>query len=124
MIVNRGHATDALADLGMAQGPDEYTAADLKAAYRFRAGLTHPDREGGSIEAFAVVDRAKHVLEAWLAKRSTEARLGLVAPPCVRCGGTGRIKVHKGFKFYLVKCVTCNGTGDGGYDHDRAGSKD
>lgn len=130
MIVNRSHAEEARATLGAYYDAppvsvgwpelDAIRAEDLKRIYRIAAAATHPDREGGNVEAFTAVDRAKCILELWLARQPADVPKGLVPTACVRCRGVGRMRVNKGFNSYVVRCNTCNGTGDGSYDHDRS----
>lgn len=121
MIVTRVKAEEAIGVLGWgAEALDALSAESFKSMYREAARKAHPDAEGGSAEAFARVDWAKHVLQAWMARQPIDRPKGLAAADCARCAGKGRIKMHKGFTSYTVRCPTCHGTGDGGYDHDRS----
>lgn len=117
MLVNRKMAEQAAADLGLAlhDGMNEET---VKYAYKIMAKLTHPDT-GGTVIAFAAVDRAKHVLLAWLAKPKPAVEEQL-KQPCPTCGGTGYVMQPRGFKPGLrVQCRQCRGSGDMGLDVDR-----
>lgn len=94
------------------------TDADtVKMLYNCAAFVTHPDR-GGSAEAFARVDWAKHVLLNWLKQGSSR-------PPehktrkCGNCNGTGYIQTMIGFKLGPRKqCQPCRGTGDADFEPD------
>lgn len=120
MIVSRYKANEALVELAMmGVSPDDVTHEQVKAAYRKRAAETHPDMPGGSLENFAAVDRAKHILEAWLAKPDADAPKGLHPTACGNCAGTGRIKVQRGFTSMTVVCQPCGGTGDADLDKEK-----
>lgn len=121
MIVTRVKAEEAIGVLGWGgEALDALNEASFKAMYREAARKAHPDAPEGSAEAFARVDWAKHVLQAWIARQPTERPKGLAASDCPRCLGKGRMKRTRGFTTTLVKCDACNGTGDGGYEHDRS----
>lgn len=86
---------------------------NLKDIYRAACRHTHPDM-GGRPEDFATVDRAKHVVEAWMAKqgwRKEIAEHGGVTV-CPRCNGDRRIKFQRGFRQMQVQCPTCQGNGE------------
>lgn len=86
--------------------------SNVKAAFHAASRQTHPDM-GGSAEAFAAVDRAKHVLLEWL-KRAPAARpvQSAQGEPCDRCGGAGWVSVQRAWKAMRVTCQRCRGTGD------------
>lgn len=86
----------------------------LTVAYRQAAKVTHPD-SGGSLEAFAAVDRAKHILLHWLDRSAVEEAKphGGVAP-CPRCDGKGYMEL-RGSRFGSImrkQCPTCQGNGE------------
>lgn len=94
-------------------------AATVNAVYRRAAARTHPDKEGGSTEAFARVDWAKHALLEWLKKPHVE-RPAIKFVPCANCDGKGWFKIQRGLRLGVRQhCVRCNGTGDAGYDPDK-----
>lgn len=131
MIVNRDHAETAWAVLLAAEYPGESVGApmpespgEVNASYRKAAAHTHPDAPGGSIEAFAKVDRAKHILLKWLEKQSGPAAPAPAgAAPCPACDGKGFVttKAQRGFKITELRrqCRRCNGTGEDGVEHDK-----
>lgn len=86
---------------------------NLRDIYRTACRFTHPDM-GGSVEDFAAVDRAKYVVEAWLAKRARvdEVNAHGAVTVCPRCNGDRRIKLQKGFRQMQVQCPTCHGNGE------------
>jgi hypothetical protein len=88
----------------------------LTALYHSAARATHPDT-GGTSEAFARVDWAKHVLLKWLEKpRSIQP--SHKRQPCHACGGAGFLRKHSGFRpGARVQCITCHGSGDADYDY-------
>lgn len=125
MIVNREHAEEAFALLNadgvLAPTLDGLLEQQVKELYREACKTAHPDG-GGTLEKFAAVDRAKHVLLKWIAKQ------GDSPPPmnvvkCGNCEGKGNvtIKSQRGFKITELRrqCRKCNGTGEEGVEHDR-----
>lgn len=129
MIVNRDHAETAWAVLLAAEYPGESvgapmpeSAGEVTASYRKAAAHTHPDMPGGSVEAFARVDRAKHVLLKWLERQGSDGPPKLQAERCPDCDGKGHVvrKGQKGFKVteLRVQCRKCRGTGELGVEHD------
>lgn len=128
MIVSQRQAEEAWELLARSIGTrdptplHEVTEAIVSSRYRYCTLFTHPDREGGSLEKFAPVDRAKHVLMAWLARAPETSAAALGSNGCPACDGTGVIKVQRGFTAPLRRqCVKCKGTGDLNYDHDKLG---
>lgn len=119
MIVSRKQAEEAIKVLGIGHTTDDVTAAAVRTAYILVAKVTHPDMPGGDAAKFAEADRAKHVLERWLARPADDRPKGLRATACGNCAGTGRIKVQHGFKHMLVLCQPCNGTGDADLDKEK-----
>lgn len=121
MIVSRKMAEAAAAELGLAlhETLDDQTVA---LAYRAMARVVHPD-VGGSAEAFAAVDRAKHVLLGWL-ERSTGPAPAAAGGKCATCAGKGHVTVQRGFKSHWIMCGACKGSGDAGYDHDQKAGGD
>lgn len=79
-------------------------------AYRSCARETHPDA-GGSVEAFAAVDRAKHVLLEWLKKSPAPAEPAH-GTKCNQCGGAGFIMRHRGLRAMRMQCPRCRGMGE------------
>lgn len=86
-------------------------------AFRMAARNTHPDM-GGNAEAFAAVDRAKHVLLAWLEKPRT-ATPEHKKRACDYCKGSGRVHQpsgRPGSNGLMRTCPKCHGSGDADYD--------
>lgn len=129
MIVSRKTAEDAWALLGqyydtmgktesvMYPAFDRILEADVANLYRIAARKTHPDA-GGALEAFAAVDKAKHVLLAWLARRP-EPTSRSTFRNCTICAGKGKVTRHRGFNSWQERCGACHGSGEEGYDADR-----
>lgn len=120
MIVSRTQAEEASKELLIhvffLQG---LTVEVVQQAYRSRARETHPDT-GGTLEQFVAVDRAKHVLIAWLNRQPEAVAKALQPELCNACDGTGTIHVGRGFvKPLRMQCGKCKGTGDLSYDHDK-----
>lgn len=130
MIVNRSHAEDAwrlLIEDGQVDrihypGFAAITEDDVRDLYRTAAKLVHPDAPGGSVEAFAKVDRAKHVLLKWLERQGKDGAPKLKAEQCANCEGKGHVErqSQRGFKITTlrVQCGRCRGTGEEGVEHD------
>lgn len=119
MLINRAKAEEAAAILDVHFETASVAAVEMN--YRAKAKLTHPDA-GGSAEAFARVDWAKHALLAWLAKNpAKDTEMPAKGDPCPACAGVGRVKVQNGFKSALTRlCQLCGGTGEV-MDIDRKG---
>lgn len=132
MIINRTKADEAwsllvsharVADEVWDQQPitlDGMTEDTLNRAYRTAARYTHPDT-GGTLEQFAAVDRAKHILIRWLAQRPTAAVDAVIGGLCAHCEGAGNVRVQRGFRSMRVSCPKCHGTGDSHYTPDKTG---
>lgn len=108
--------TMALADKD--EEPFPPTVEKVNGLYRFLARTTHPDA-GGSAEDFAKLDRAKHVVQAWLVKQAAAPATAVAATPCKVCGGAGYVVQHTGLpgrKGLRRQCITCHGSGDATYD--------
>lgn len=122
MLVNRAKAEEAAEILGLAPIKHHVLNVDaVKAAYKELAKTTHPDA-GGSVEAFARVDWAKHALIAWLGRNPAKLNdMPVKGDPCPVCGGAGRVRMQNGFKSALTRlCQHCQGTGEV-LDIDRKG---
>lgn len=123
MIVTRKMAEEAWAVLARSIGTidggalEEVTEDRVNSRFRYCALFAHPDRDGGTVEKFAEVDRAKHVLLEWL-KRGETAQPVQQKQDCQRCGGTGYVTSQRGFRAMRVSCPLCRGSGDADYDHD------
>jgi DnaJ-class molecular chaperone len=113
MIISRKKAEEAAAVLEISL---EGLTNAAKAAYHAAARKSHPDL-GGSAQAFARVDWAKHVVNGWL-DREEPPRPVHQAPKCVVCDGEGRIRTQRGFKQFIRACDKCHGTGDAQYEPD------
>lgn len=115
MIISRQKAEEACETLGWGREvlDGELTAAGVSAQFRTAAQKAHPDA-GGTMEEFVAVDRAKHILLAWVERvavaQSPELRHGGDAP-CPRCSGKGTITLRKGFGTMPASCPTCRGSG-------------
>lgn len=122
-MINRSEAERAITTLCLGDTPDTVEAAAVSSAYRSMAFGAHPDH-GGTLEAFAAIDRAKHVLLLWIKGRGPEAPSpGMAVNRCGPCDGTGFRKVQHGFKAMRVQCVKCRGTGDLDYEHEKGYDK-
>jgi DnaJ-class molecular chaperone len=115
VIVSRDKAKDAAFDLEVEL--EGLTQDALTAAYRAKARQHHPDA-GGDPAMFVRVDRAKHVLAAWL-ERVPEADPTLKVEDCSNCEGTGFIKIQRGFRALRRQCPSCYGSGEKGYERDK-----
>jgi len=95
----------------------------VNALFRAAAKYAHPDA-GGSPEAFAAVDRAKHILLHWLKRKGTGIRPahGGVSK-CPRCDGLGRVILYKGVSQLRVQCPTCQGNGEIYDERDKEGDR-
>lgn len=109
MIVSRKMAEEALITLNMA-GLEGLGPEQVNASYRTAAKAAHPDA-GGTSEAFAAVDRARHVLLKWL-ERSEAPQTPGMGTVCARCQGKGFITSQRAWRALRVQCPTCRGTGD------------
>lgn len=95
----------------------EHAEDVVRDAYRQAARVTHPDK-GGTAEAFAAVDRAKHVLLAWLA-RPQPTQTDHKKKPCDYCGGLGHVYTQgtrPGSQGLRRTCPKCRGSGDADID--------
>lgn len=118
MLVSRAMAEDAAFTFGFDLSAP-MTEEHINAMYKSLAKKAHPDA-GGSAEAFARVDRAKHVLLAWLAKKP-EAAQASAGEPCPMCEGRGKVHQRSGFKRGMLRqCPSCQGHGEV-MDIDRTG---
>lgn len=93
-------------------------------AYKVGAMVKHPDK-GGSPEEFVALDRAKHVLIAYLAKQgqSEGPKPHGGVTQCPRCHGAGRIALQRGFKQMQTQCPTCRGNGELYDDREKDGDR-
>lgn len=125
MIISRKKAEDAAAVFGFDISSGLLDKQAVEAAYRTEAKRAHPDA-GGSLEAFAAVDHAKHVLLHWLAMRDGEPEKphGGVTK-CPRCDGKGYMELH-GARLGSVmrkQCPTCKGNGELYDEKDKDGDR-
>lgn len=118
MIVTRKAAEEALTVLRIASTPETVEESEVTSAFRAVAKGAHPDA-GGSVEAFATVDRAKHVLLEWLKRRPTGPALPHHGEKCERCDGKGYVMSHRAFRSMRVQCPSCRGTGEIGVEHEK-----
>ena len=88
------------------------SAADIRAAYQSKARETHPDRPGGSVEAFQRVQAAWQALGGPRAVERTVSMALMGRGPCAACRGRGFSKRQVGFDRVLRSaCVDCGGSG-------------
>lgn len=131
MIATRAKAEEAIKLLASYGNDVEVRLTDLETLsvhrgrldelYRAAAKCTHPD-VGGSAEAFARVDWAKHVLTKWLTRDTP--KVATVYQPCRECNGLGHVRMQRGFKQSApIQCAACHGSGDAHYDADRSAGK-
>lgn len=126
MIVNRSHAEEAFAllnaDGALAPTLEGLLEQQVKEMYREACKTAHPDAAEGSLEKFAAVDRAKHVLLHWLAKQADAPAAPPMGAKCGNCGGKGYVErtAQRGFKLTTLRaqCRKCNGTGEEGVEQD------
>lgn len=117
MMVNEKDARAAAEELGLSWGSSIIDIGGVTAAYRARAAQTHPDR-GGDAAEFVKVDRAKHVLLAWLAKPKV-ASVTQRKRPCDYCNGAGHVYQQgsrPGSQGLRRTCPKCSGSGDADID--------
>lgn len=86
--------------------PGEYTADDIKTAFRTKARDGHPDN-GGNADMDALT-QAKELLLTSLTIPQKEVSAGRVGP-CGFCSGRGK---YWAGKFEMVECPACHGTGE------------
>lgn len=115
MIATRKEVDAALAVLDVAE---PFTSEDVKLAYRAKVQTAHPDK-GGSPEAFALVDRAKHVLLRWLEQGAGQKTATGAGRECTRCQGRGYVESHRGFRALKMQCPQCRGSGDLDTEHEK-----
>ena len=118
MIVSQKQAEEArkILDMPSAEGL-LYSEEYVKECYREAAKRAHPDK-GGTAEAFAAVDRAKHVLLAWLA-RPQPAAADHKKRACDYCHGEGFLYMpsrQPGSVGLRRTCPKCRGSGDADID--------
>lgn len=116
MIVSRKMAEEAAALLDVHFGTLSEAAVNMN--YRARAKAAHPDSPTGSAEAFVAVDRAKHVLLAWLERTPERPTVG-AGTVCSRCAGKGFVELHRGFRTMRAVCLACRGSGDMETEHEK-----
>ena len=87
---------DPFAVLGVS---DLATAEEVKRAYRERARVLHPD-VGGDADAFREVSEAYALALEMISARA-----------CADCGGSGSIRLVRGFSSLVQVCPTCRGSG-------------
>lgn len=122
MIVSQKQYDEAIALL-LPYWPDEVATAHpldadrVNTMYRQAVKVVHPDK-GGTAEQFAAVDRAKHVLLAWL-ERPQPASQDHKKKPCDYCGGLGHVYTAgraPGSMGLRRTCPKCRGSGDADID--------
>lgn len=132
MIVSSRMAEEAWGTLLAYEFPGERVGSPMPESadvvnfsYRKAAKNAHPDA-GGSPEAFAAVDRAKHVLLHWLARKEDQAERphGGVSK-CPRCLGKGYLEAQaRAFAAPMRKqCPTCQGNGEIYDEKDKDGDR-
>lgn len=112
-----------LNDGSLAPTVDGLLKAQVLELYKVQAKRTHPDM-GGTPEAFAAVDRAKHVLLHWLERAgpAVEVPHGDVQE-CLRCKGKGYTMQQRAFRQMRMQCPSCRGTGEI-YDREESADKE
>ncbi len=85
---------------------------DVTDAYRAACKHCHPDR-GGDMVDFVKVDRAKHLLFAWL-EREADAPVPVHGgvTKCPRCTGLTYVLLHRGARQMRMQCPSCKGNGE------------
>lgn len=126
LLISYARVTDEAWDLIQTRPMESLTKDVIASAYRTAARYTHPDTtQHDSAAEFAAVDRAKHVLLAWLERQSpdeaTKEHGGVTA--CPRCKGERTITLQRGFRQMKVQCPTCKGNGEIYDERDKAGDR-
>ena len=120
-MITRAKADEA-ADI-LAMPSEDWTVELINKQYRAAARQAHPDA-GGSPEAFARVDWAKHALLHWLKTSGGSPRPVLEIAKCESCNGKGWFRATRGFSMGVRQhCTRCGGTGDAAYDRDKTDGK-
>jgi DnaJ-class molecular chaperone len=122
LLVSYARVTDEAWDLIGTRPVTSLTDLDLKAAHRIAVRLTHPDRtRTDSTAEFVAVDRAKCLLEAWLAKPKVTTDQHK-KKPCDYCDGKGHVftsSSRPGSHGLRRTCPKCHGSGDADFDARR-----
>lgn len=90
------------------------TSSIIGDAFRKKAKECHPDHHGTvKLGDWAKVSWAKECLTFWLEQNPQPVETELAGEgDCRACGGTGRVKVGRGFsKSLTMVCVICRGEG-------------
>lgn len=115
--VEKSVDTEAL-ELLRSRTLDIWNEGQVSNIYKVAARATHPDA-GGTAEAFARVDWAKHVLLKWIAQDNSARPPEHKTRKCGNCNGAGYIQTMIGFKMGPRKqCQPCRGTGDADFEPD------
>lgn len=84
---------------------------EIRRQYLKLARKFHPDK-GGSVEQFAPLAEAYSVLSNAENKRAYDARLALLSAVCVRCKGSGFLRVQRSMReVNKYPCEKCGGSG-------------
>ena len=116
MTVTENTARDAARELNL-KFP-EFDAEGVASAYRKLAKLAHPD-QGGSLEAFVAIDRAKCILLAWIERNPEPKPSPGAGTKCLVCDGKGFVMQQRAWRALRVQCGACRGTGDLDSEHEK-----
>lgn len=95
---------------------------DVTALFRNESRWCHPDTEHGTIEKWAELDRAKHIMLNWIRRQADKPPPRIAPEPCNNCDGQGYLTSARGFRKPMrVQCGKCRGTGEAGVEHDLGG---
>lgn len=88
------------------------TDAEVTAQWRTRAHAQHPDRPGGSAEAFALLSRAYHAIRNARGRERLARLYPYHGTGCDACGATGCLRSQRGFSNVVIRaCPQCLGAG-------------
>lgn len=117
MILSREQVEQAQIIMGLHGQP--ICRDTVTAAYRLLAKKVHPDA-GGDAAQFAALDRAKHLLLAYIEKAGSEAPSGSYKhEECPACKGKGYVALRRHFGTLSIVCNRCRGSGDARWEPDK-----
>lgn len=84
----------------------------VKANYRDKCRDTHPDRPGGSADAFAELSEAYHALNTDEKRIAMREEFAFIGDMCHACSGTGAQRKTISFtEAAFSQCCPCGGAG-------------
>ena len=87
--------------------------AEIKALYRERAAVYHPDRPTGDSTRFIAIVAAYRAIQNEEARQMFAARVGFMSEKCRTCMGRGSMRgpFVRGRPDHYDRCTTCDGCG-------------